>query len=176
MQSKNKNGFSESSTTTEQPWVFIIADSPQWRAWKRLEAPGGKRWAFRYRDPQGGGIGCDVPSEWPPGYIPTEREFAWRPPIVDRSTTGGISDYLVDGGPVPSISHPHLGRFEEKNPGVEGRKVMPKRAEMSKSELDGLEWWRMATHTCWAGKIPCTPWLRAYLDAMARENQTGDAT
>lgn len=172
MQSKQKNEPSESLTTSENKWAFVLFDSPQWRAWKRLETPGGKRWAFRYRDPEGRGVGCAVPTEWPPGYLPTEADLQWHPPRDHvRADTGQLSEYLTSGGPLPSPTRGHIGRFEDKDPGPEGRRVMP-RSTMPDPVRKSLDWWVMHTHTCWAGKIPCTPRMRAYLDEMARENRT----
>lgn len=59
---------------TECKWGFVPHKSPQWRAWKQYEVGKGRRFAFRYQDPAGRGVGCDVPQEWPPGYEPTEME------------------------------------------------------------------------------------------------------
>ncbi len=184
---------------TEQNWVFIQANSSQWWAWKRYEG-GGQRKVFVYRDPDGRGIGCEVPSEWPPGYVPTEEDLRPRTAPVRRANnhplsergraqlearrifeerhpqarldrefyeSGRISDYLANGGPLPRPGQ-HMGMHEQSMPGKEGRSVMPKR-EITDLERRMLDWYQQQTHTNWAGRIPCSAYMRGYLDDMARK-------
>ncbi len=165
-------------TDSEQKpkWVFVQAYSPQWYAWKRYETIEPRRdskgnigrWAFVYRDPGGQGLGCDVPREWPPGYEPSAKERGWQQPQKPaQATTGGISEYLRDGGPVPGPGK-HQGIHESSMPGPDGRGVMPKR-EITDIERRMLDWYQQQTHTKWAGRIPCSAYMRGYLDDMARK-------
>ncbi len=173
---------------TQEPWCWILADSPQWRAWKRFEAKGRRRWTFRFKDPKGrghldregspytgpkgDGIGCDVPRPWPPDYNPSPAELAWQPSHKPaRPAPGGISDYLRDGGKLPGPGQ-HQGLHDDPMPGPDGRDVMPKR-QITDLERRMLDWYRDTTHTTWAGGVRCTPYMRAFLDHMAKQIKDG---
>jgi len=152
-----------------EKWTFVAAGSPQWRAWKRCEAPGGRRWAFRYRDPQGHGMGCDVPSEWPPGYQPVPDELTWMPaPKPDRGyQRSEPREYLL---PLPGK---HIGRFENYDPGQAARRAL-KLQPITQYERDFHDACLSSLNPCRAGPFGCSPWLRDQLDHMAIEIAAAD--